>query len=144
MANLSGRSDAGGPIMIRLESCGTAMAQLVNSAGKPLAGYRDPYFFSMVVTPGPYRLSHERADKDHLAADQDFLTRIDPINYGNGIVSNGQGGMIFPALIPGATYRVYDRITVDDAIGVQLRSEFTLKPGEILHLGDIRIEKPNA
>ena len=144
MASLSGRSDAGGPITIRLEACGTAMARLVDSAGKPLAGYRDPYLFSMVVTPGPHRLSHEKGDKDRLAADQDFLSRIDPINYGDGTVSDSQGGVIFPALIPGATYRVYDRTTIDDAIGVQLRGEFTVKPGDILHLGDIRIDKPKS
>jgi len=140
--NLSGRSDPGGPITIRLESCGTAKARLVDSSGKPLAEYRDPYLLSMVVTPGPSRFSRDKADQSRLAADQDDLSRIDSINYVDGPVSDSQGRVIFPALIPGATYRVYDRTTIDNEAGPQLRKEFTVKPGETLDLGDILMEKP--
>ena len=39
-ADFSGKSAAGGPITVRLQSCGTAKARLVDSSGKPLAGYR--------------------------------------------------------------------------------------------------------
>jgi RNA polymerase sigma factor (sigma-70 family) len=142
--NLSGRSDSGGPITIRLESCGTAKARLVDSAGKPLAGYRDPYLFSMVVTPGPSRNSRDKASQGQLAANQDYLSRIDPINYVDGPVTDSQGRVVLPALIPGATYRVYDRTTDDSESGPQLRKEFTVKPGETLDLGDILIEKPQS
>jgi hypothetical protein len=48
---------------------------------------------------------------------------------------------VFPALIPGATYRISDQST-RTPVGPQLRKEFTVKPGESLELGDIRIEKP--
>ncbi len=50
---------------------------------------------------------------------------------------------IFPALIPGATYRIHDETTINDEGGAQLRKEFTVKPGETLDLGDILIEKPS-
>ena len=59
------------------------------------------------------------------------MTAIDPINYGDGPASDAQGRIAFPALIPGATYRI-----------AGLSKEFTVKPGETLDLGDIRIEKP--
>src|SRR5262249_49618613 len=54
-AVFSGKSD-GGPIIVRLEPCGTARARLVDPEGKPVAGWRiGPYFTTMVVTPGPLR-----------------------------------------------------------------------------------------
>jgi hypothetical protein len=50
-----------------------------------------------------------------------------------------------PALIPGALYRISDRSTVNDRDkGVQVRKDFTVKPGEMLELGEIVIEKPKA
>ncbi len=50
---------------------------------------------------------------------------------------------MLPVLIPGATYRIYDFTTfVRGQAGPALRKEFTVKPGETLDLGDIRIEKP--
>ena len=97
--------------------------------------------FSMVVTPGPDRLSSDPADKTGLSADQDYLFRIDPINYPEGCLADADGRLEFPALIPGATYRVFDQ-TVDDDGGRQIRKEFTVKPGETVDLGDILIEKP--
>ncbi len=71
--------------------------------------------------------------EDRLAADAPVLAGIDPINYGNGPVSDAQGQIAFPALVPGATYRVFP-----------FRKEFTVKPGETLDLGDILIEKPET
>jgi hypothetical protein len=139
---LSGESGAATPVTVRLEPCGTAPARLVDRAGKPIAAHRDPHLISMVVTPGPHRLSRDKADEGRLAADQDFLYRIDPIHYGDGPVSDAQGRLTFPALIPGASYRVYDWSTIDNGAGPQLRKEFTVKPGETLDLGDILIEKP--
>ena len=53
-ANFSGKSAAGGPITVRLQSCGTAKARLVDSSGKPVAGYRGSRLISMAVTPRTY------------------------------------------------------------------------------------------
>ena len=144
MVNISGKSGSGGPITVRLASCGTARARLVDSAGKPLAGYRDPYLIGMVVTPGPPWFSRDKADEGRPGGRKRFRSAgIDPINYPDGSVSDVQGRVIFPALIPGATYR--DSTTnphrTTKAAG-NSRKEFTVKPGETLDLGDIRIEKP--
>jgi hypothetical protein len=59
-------------------------------------------------------------------------------------ISDDQGRIIFPALIPGATYRVIDRMPFRGPDGPQLRRDFTVKPGETLDLGDILIEKPQT
>ncbi len=146
IAMLSGRSAADGAVTVRLQPCGAARARLVDPAGKPVSGSRDAYeshMTVMVVTPGPILGSQDPADKDRLAADQDFVARCDPIHYPKGLVSDAQGQLALPALIPGATYRIYDA-TIGDGANPQLRKEFTVKPGETLDLGDILIEKPQA
>ncbi len=145
-AHLSGKSARDGPVTVQLHPCGAARARLVDPAGKPVARSRDgrgSHMTTIVVTPGPHQYSEDDADKSCLAADQDFLTRIDPIHYPNGLVSDAQGQLTLPALIPGATYRIYDE-TVAEAQGPRLRKEFTVKSGETLDLGDILIEKPQA
>jgi RNA polymerase sigma factor (sigma-70 family) len=141
-ARVSRESKARGPITVRLQPCGAATARLVDPTGKPLANYRDPYLISMVVTPGPDRLNKSPSNNTALSADQDFLFRIDSINYPEGCLANAEGRLVFPALIPGATYRVSDQTTLDGADGRQVRKEFTVKPGETLDLGEILIEKP--
>jgi hypothetical protein len=143
IVNIAGKSGSSEPVIVRLEFCGTVKVRLVDPAGKPVAKYHDPYLISMVVTPGPSPQSSDKADEGRLAADQDYLFRIDPINYVDGLVSDGRGCIVFPALIPKVTYRIYDNTTDNDNAGRRLRKEFTVKPGETLDLGDIRIEKPH-
>jgi RNA polymerase sigma factor (sigma-70 family) len=141
VVNLSAKSGSGGPITVRLDPCGKAKARLVDPAGKPIAGHRDPYLIGMVVTPGPSWLSRDQEDEGRLEADQDYLCRIDRINYLDGSISDTHGTVTFPALIPGATYRIQDS---SDEDGKQLRRTFTVKPDETLDLGDILIQKPQA
>jgi hypothetical protein len=140
----SGKSALNGPITVRLQPCGQAKARLVNSAGQPVARSRDTYgshMTMMVVTPGPHLSNLGKTDQGHLAADQDFLARFDLIHYPTGLVTDAQGQLNLTALIPGATYRIYDG-TMGDAEGPQLRKEFTVKPGETLDLVDIEIARP--
>jgi RNA polymerase sigma factor (sigma-70 family) len=133
-ARFSGESPARGPVTVRLEPCGTAKARLVDRDGKPVPGYHHPFMISMVVTPGPHGL--EARQQGRLGTDSDFLGRIDPAHYVNGILSDAQGRITLPALIPGATYRISERS--------KLRKEFAVRPGESLDLGDILIENPQA
>jgi len=98
----------------------------------------------MVVTPGPDVFSRKQESEGRLFAHQGTLADIDPTNYGSGPVSDIQGRIALPALIPGATYRIIDRSTSRDPIGPQVRKEFTVKPGETLNLGDVLIEKPQV
>jgi hypothetical protein len=95
----------------------------------------------MVVTPGPSWYSRDKADQNRLAGDKDYFCRIDPINYADGPVSDTQGRVVFPALIPGATYQIQN---LSEEADRPIRKEFAVKTGETVELGDIRIEKPEA
>ena len=147
--HLSSKSGSGGLATVRLEPCGTAKARLVDPDGKPLAGPMvgpmarpsQLWLISMVVQQGPPR-SHKSITEGLVIADEDPLAMLDPINYPQSPVSDSHGRLVFPGLIPGATYRINDRTTARDEKGPQVRKEFTVKPGETLDLGDILIEKP--
>jgi protocatechuate 3,4-dioxygenase beta subunit len=128
--DFSGKSAAGGPVIVRLQPCGTAKARLVDANGKPIAGYRGSRLISMVVTPGPYRFRDQGADS----------ALIDPINYANGPVSDALGRIAFPALVTGSPYH----LSAYGGTGTQRDEDFTVKPGETLDLGDILIEKPQS
>ena len=78
-----------------------------------------------------------------MSADADYLSRIDPTDYAD-LVSDAQGRITFPALIPGATYRVVDRTPQDLGGDPKIRKEFTARSGETIDLGDILIEKPES
>ena len=137
----SGKSSGGEPIVVKLGPCATATARLVGPDGKPVGGFTPRGSISMVVTPGEFSAIKARKDGS-LFADQDFLTFIDPINNPKDPASDTKGRMVFPGLIPGATYRIVDRATIRNLSGPQLRKEFTVEPGELLDLGDFEIEKP--
>jgi hypothetical protein len=119
-----------------LKPCSTARARLVDSAGKPVTAY--PWRrIAMVVTPAARRSGSDQPG--NLIADAGALSAIDPINYGNGPVSDAEGRITFPALIPGATYRIVNGPRGGPALS---RRKFTVKPGETVDLGDFVIEKP--
>ena len=129
-------------VTVRLEPCGAAKIRLVDSALKPLTQFSvDASNIVMVVTPGPTS-SVRPQNAGQLFADEAPLARIDSINYDKPIVSDDQGRISLPVLIPGATYRFIDRTTSRDPTGPQVRREFTAKSGETLDLGDIRIDRP--
>ena len=66
-----------------------------------------------------------------LAADAGFLPNVDRKHYPNGPRTDADGRITLPALIPGAPYRISDWSTVNDQDkGVQIRKDFTVKPGE--------------
>ena len=141
-ARISGKSAAAGPLSIRLEPCGAAVARLVHSDGRPLARYHDESLISMIITPGADRASRDPADANRLRAQSESLSRIDSVNYTKEPESDPQGRITFPALIPGAAYRIVDQTSTRATSGPQVRKDFTVKPGETLDLGDIVIEKP--
>jgi hypothetical protein len=132
---LSGKSVGSGPMTIRLERCGTAKARLVDSAGKPVKG--QSVNISLIVTPG---LNFGDRDRDpaRLVANAADPFRFDPKHYRVYPVSDADGRITFPDLIPGATYRFID----GGRMNSPTRKEITVKPGETLDLGDMLIEHP--
>jgi hypothetical protein len=108
-----------------------------------VTGYRDPFLISVIVTPGRDAYSRAAADQYRPTSDGDYLSRTDPEHYVD-LVSDSQGRITFPALIPGATYRVVDMTSRDDPRGRQVRREFVAAAGEAVELGDVLIEKPES
>jgi hypothetical protein len=143
MVNLSDKLTDHGPITVRLEPCGSARARLVDPDGKPVAGRlpRDSATPTVAAPRPPYSNAPDQAGL--LFAAEADLNQIDSINYANGFASDTEGRLTLPVLIPGATYRFTD-YSMGRMVGPQVRKEFTVKPGETLDLGDIRIEKPKA
>jgi hypothetical protein len=136
------RTTPRGPITIRLEPCGAAVARLVDPDGKPIAGPlpRD-LSLTMVATPGPpYSRAPDRSGV--LFAEETDLNQVDTVNYPSELASDAEGRLTLPVLIPGATYRFVDYSAGREAIP-QVRKEFTVKPDETTDLGDILIEKPS-
>jgi hypothetical protein len=140
-AKFSGKSASTGPVTVRLEPCGSARARLVGPDGKPVAQHEVPA--SMVVTPGPPSRGN-RSRQGPLFAEEEPLSQLDPVNYPRDFQTDAQGRVTFPVLIPGATYRIVDFSTIADGSGPEVRKEFTVRPGEVVELGDILIARPRG
>jgi hypothetical protein len=138
--SFSGKSLVRGPITVRLEPCGAAGARIVDDSGKPVAGRLPDADITMVDIPGP-PFSRTQTQIGLFFAAERRLYQLDPTNYSRDLVSDPQGRLTLPVLIPGANYRFIDYSPGREA-APQVRSEFTVQPGEMLDLGDIRIEKP--
>lgn len=134
---------AGEDLTIRLEPCGRAKARFVGPDGKPVANHRPTVEF--VARPGPSRYSRGERERAELSADAELIANVDRKHYGNMPRSDAEGRLTLISLIPGALYRIIDFSTVNDPKkGIQVRKDFSVKPGEMLDLGDIVIEKPGA
>lgn len=134
---LTAGSDHTGPIPVRLEPCGQAVARLVDPQGRPVAGPVGRLSVKMVVTPGP-TVGSAQENGGAVAADEATLNRVDPVNYATPLAADASGRMILPVLIPGATYRIID----STGGSVEVRKEFVAAAGQAIELGDILIAKP--
>ncbi len=123
---------------IRLQPCGQAKARFVGPDGKPIAKQRP--LFEILGTPGPPERTKDKKQQAMLAADAAYVGNVDRKHYWHGPFTNTDGRITLPDLIPGALYRITDNSNQDK--GYQVRKDFTVKPGEMLDLGDILIEKP--
>ena len=128
-----------GPLTVTLQRCGTATARFVDNTGKPVKGKASG--LSIVGSPGPgserWPSSMTEAQKSSLWADEGYIGNVDRINYWNGPLSDAEGKITLPALIPGAIYRLYE-YTPKDGKDASTWKDFTVEPGKTLDLGDIR------
>ncbi len=139
---LSGEQ-AGAGLTVRLQPTGRARARFVGPDGRPVAGLTLGFGFEILVTPGPPNLGAKKEDQAKRLADAGRVSTIDRQHYLDFPRADADGRVTLPNLVPGATYRICDRSTMDvPEKGVQVRKDFTVKPGETLDLGDILIEKP--
>ena len=70
------------------------------------------------------------------------MSRLDPVNHGNGWVADAERRVTWPALIPGTTYRIIDRTAGAGGDGARVLREVVVGPGEAVELGDVLFQKP--
>jgi hypothetical protein len=122
---------------IQLQPCGQAKARFVDPDGKPIV--KISAYLEILGTPGPPEWTGDKEQQAMLAADATYAANLDRKHYWKGPLTDADGRITLPDLIPGAQYRISDRYTDK---GAQVRKDFTVKPGETLDLGDVVIEKP--
>ena len=155
MAELSAKKAGRQPVTIRLQRCGSAVARFTDLDGKPLVKHRP--FFHIVITPGVSAFpSFEHDDKKELEADSlslpywvgigifPFWQSASPHSPYANQLTDDDGRITFPILIPGATYRIIlpnsgtGKAFWDEAAikGFPSR-DFTVKPGEKLVIPEV-------
>jgi RNA polymerase sigma factor (sigma-70 family) len=127
MVELS-RKQAGEEVTVRLAPCGEATVRLFDADGKPQANRR--VVLDLVITPGPHRLDRKAIEKGELAADEVMVSNFD---FRNMPLTDDEGRVTFPALIPGATYRIVELLDRDDIV----KCEFKAESGKTLKLPDL-------
>jgi hypothetical protein len=132
---LSGKQAGGEPVKVRLLPCGQAAARFVNQRGKPLTGFRP--LLEVVLTPGPHRYDPGAFFSGKLIAGAEYVASLDRVNHWNAPFTDARGRCTFPALIPGATYRVVDF----DGNGSVVKKEFTVESGQTRELGDVTLKR---
>jgi hypothetical protein len=133
-------------LTVRLQPCGQAKARFHGPDGAPIANLNSFPYVRLLMTPGPSSSGYVDRGRE-LAADEAFLPNVDPKHYGRqqAPVTDAEGRITLPDLIPGAPYRIDDWSTINvQGKGLQLRKDFTVKPGESIDLGDILIERPQT
>jgi beta-lactamase regulating signal transducer with metallopeptidase domain/protocatechuate 3,4-dioxygenase beta subunit len=131
-AAISGKSADAGPLIVRLQPCGRAVVRYVDRQGKAKGNYSPS--LKIVVSPGPFEGDDKQRRK--IASDEDFVANFDREHYWDKIVTDNEGRCTFPALIPGATYR----IPIFNKLGDWDEKDFTVKPGETLQLPDVTVK----
>ena len=122
---------------VQLQPCGSATARYVDAKGRPMAGH--PASLDMVVTPGPPEVTERDENGDKLLADQIIVANFDRLHYWDPPRSDAAGHVTLPALIPGATYRLFGTRN-----GKAELHEFSVGPGQALDLGDVELEPPEG
>ncbi len=131
---ISGKQAGGEPVTVQLAPCGAAKVRLLNSQGQPLQGFPPRptlIWLQLVVTPG-ISLVERRVGKETPFADELSLAFVDRKRYWD-LRSDADGHCTFPALIPGATYR----IILQGGNRIPPQKDFTVESGKLLDLGEM-------
>ncbi|HUP79070.1 MAG TPA: carboxypeptidase-like regulatory domain-containing protein, partial [Pirellula sp.] len=124
---------------IELNPCGSAKARFLDPNGKPIPADVG-IGLQIVVTPGAPKNDMKAWRRGETIADEDFYSNIAQAaqdRYRKS-VTNANGEVFYPALIPGATYRIAIS-NKDDQIKLY---EFVAQSGIEHDMGDIVIDEP--
>jgi RNA polymerase sigma factor (sigma-70 family) len=145
VAEFSGKR-FGQELTVRLEPCGLAKARFVGPDGKPIEKLDSFPYLRLLMTSGPSNAGYLDWGTE-LAADEAYLPNVDPQHYQRprGPLTDADGKITLPDLIPGAPYRIADWSTVNvQGKGLLLRKDFNVKAGEAIDLGEILVEQPQT
>jgi beta-lactamase regulating signal transducer with metallopeptidase domain/protocatechuate 3,4-dioxygenase beta subunit/5-hydroxyisourate hydrolase-like protein (transthyretin family) len=118
---------------VTLKPCGEATARFVDVDGNPVADHRAS--LEIVVTPGSASIDFKAMQMGQITADSDFVANVDRKNHWDRPGSDADGSITFPALIPGATYRL--NFGSGEAIS---KRDFSAESGRTIDLGDIVVK----
>ncbi len=123
-------------VKVVLKPCGSVTAKFIvedEQNRETMRSIQRPSLY-FILMPGVAQYDFEARKLGKLAADEDFVENIDRVNYGMGGAGpklDDEFRVTYPALIPGATYRL--QTTFDQSWGYK---EFTAKSGETVDLGE--------
>jgi hypothetical protein len=123
---------------VKLSRCGSARLRLVDAKGQPLVGHWLRLVLLIERSFATSQPPRKREEDGHLSVCYDPRNYCyDPLHYSMGPVSDGDGWLTLPALIPGARYV----LQYADVKGVLRETpEFRVEPGEKLLLPDLAIQ----
>jgi RNA polymerase sigma factor (sigma-70 family) len=139
VARVSFQQAGGKPVLVHLQKCGSVTVRFVDRKGKPVPDIS--VHGTLEMRPGSYSNvgikdvlrflgNPRRTPEGALHADEI------PLDW--NLRSDARGRITLPALIPGATYRLaWSRDRRDSSGGLK---KVTVKPGQALDLGDIRVQ----
>jgi RNA polymerase sigma factor (sigma-70 family) len=134
VAAFTDRQAGGAPVTVRLAPCGVATARFLDAQGNPLADYRPLLCLSLPAQAYSSPKDLERLASPREGYDAVWVANVDPQHYGDGPRTDAQGRITFPALVPGATYRI---VLFDGTA-----KDFRVEEGQTVELGDLTIKEP--
>jgi RNA polymerase sigma factor (sigma-70 family) len=131
---ISPKKEKDKPLTVKLKPCGSAQVRFVDGDGKPLPGLSP--LLMIMTAPGPNPSDYQALQQGALAANEDHVANLDRVNYASQMRSDARGRCTFPALIPGATYRV--QLILSGQLRVY--KEFTVEAGKTARLPDMVVK----
>jgi hypothetical protein len=132
----SGKQAGGETVTVKLAPCGNATVRFVDDHGKPVVGYRPKVWARIPPYPDSIHINEVVNKPEDFRVDGSvWLARMDRARYANGPVTDADGRVTLPNLIPGASYQ----ISTDQPSHSfwEQGVNFTVKSGQTTKLADI-------